>query len=429
MEQMITANIALDIFSIVLSLIPVVYLISNRRYRQKLNLFFLGVAVSNIFMIIGDLGDWLLQDTSEQSAKIICLIFASVFYVASAFVLYFFARYMDEYLHLSGRVRKVYLSAIAVVCGVQIFFALISPFTGSIFYVADDGYQRGSLFMISQFVPLFCYISFTVLVIAYRKRLSWQEVVFFLLYIFVPLGGGAAQMFLRGIAVVNVGVALALLFIMVNIQFEHEIKLRRREQELAEMRIDMMLSQIQPHFLFNVLTGIRKLCETNPKQAAISIGAFSKFLRTNMESLTDKNPIPFEKELAHTQAYLELEKQRFGDKLAVVYKIEAINFSIPPLTLQPIAENAVRHGLMKKENGGTLKIVSGETDVAFFITVTDDGVGFSESSYKTGDDTHIGIANVRSRLQTLCGGSVKIQSNPGAGTVVTIEIPKEGEKK
>ena len=422
---MITANIALDILGIILSLIPIVYLISNHRYQQKLNQYFLGVAVSNIFMIVGDLADWLIQDAAEPSVKLLLTLFTVMFYVASAFVLYFFAGYMGEYLNLPVRVKKLYLTVIAVVCGAQVFFAVISPFTDSIFYVSDRGYQRGSLFIISQLIPLFCYILFTVLVIVYRKRLNWREVVFFLLYIFVPLGGGAIQMFLRGVAVVNIGVALALLFILVNIQFEHEITLRKQEKKLAELRIDIMLSQIQPHFLYNVLTGIRTLCEMDPIRAGESIGTFSKFLRANMESLTNKSPIPFEQELAHTRSYLYLEQQRFEDKLNVIYEINTTAFTIPPLTLQPIVENAVRHGIMKKKDGGILTIRSEETDSAYMVTVIDDGVGFSVEQRKTAEYAHIGIENVKNRLNALCGGTIEVQSEPQNGTTVTICVPKE----
>lgn len=425
MNQMITANIALDILGIILSLIPIVYLISNHRYQQKLNQYFLGVAVSNIFMIVGDLADWLIQDAAEPSVKLLLTLFTVMFYVASAFVLYFFAGYMGEYLNLPVRVKKLYLTVIAVVCGAQVFFAVISPFTDSIFYVSDRGYQRGSLFIISQLIPLFCYILFTVLVIVYRKRLNWREVVFFLLYIFVPLGGGAIQMFLRGVAVVNIGVALALLFILVNIQFEHEITLRKQEKKLAELRIDIMLSQIQPHFLYNVLTGIRTLCEMDPIRAGESIGTFSKFLRANMESLTNKSPIPFEQELAHTRSYLYLEQQRFEDKLNVIYEINTTAFTIPPLTLQPIVENAVRHGIMKKKDGGILTIRSEETDGAYMVTVIDDGVGFSVEQRKTAEYAHIGIENVKNRLNALCGGTIEVQSEPQNGTTVTICVPKE----
>ena len=425
MNQMITANIALDILGIILSLLPIVYLISDHRYQQKLNQYFLGVAVSNIFMIVGDLADWLIQDAAEPSVKLLLTLFTVMFYVASAFVLYFFAGYMGEYLKLPVRVKKLYLTVIAVVCGAQVFFAVISPFTDSIFYVSDRGYQRGSLFIISQLIPLFCYILFTVLVIVYRKRLNWREVVFFLLYIFVPLGGGAIQMFLRGVAVVNIGVALALLFILVNIQFEHEITLRKQEKKLAELRIDIMLSQIQPHFLYNVLTGIRTLCEMDPIRAGESIVTFSKFLRANMESLTNKSPIPFEQELAHTRSYLYLEQQRFEDKLNIIYEINTTAFTIPPLTLQPIVENAVRHGIMKKKDGGILTIRSEETDGAYMVTVIDDGVGFSVEQRKTAEYAHIGIENVKNRLNALCGGTIEVQSEPQNGTTVTICVPKE----
>lgn len=257
MEQLVTANIALDIFSIVLSLIPVVYLLSNHRCRQRLNQHFLGVSVSNIFMIIGDLADWIMQNPIEPYQKTLLSLFSAVFYVASAFVLYFFGCYIIEYLKISGWPKKACLSAIITVCSIQVLFAVISPFTGSVFYITDHGYQRGDLFWVSQFVPTFCYLLFTVLVMVYRKRLEWREVVFFLLYIFVPLGGGAAQMFLRGIAVVNIGVALALLFILVNIQFERKLLIKQQEQELGDLHIDIMLSQIQPHFLYNTLTTIR----------------------------------------------------------------------------------------------------------------------------------------------------------------------------
>lgn len=427
MEQMVTANIALDIFSIVLSLIPVAYLLSNRRYRQRLNQYFLGVSVSNIFMILGDLADWVMQGTLQPYQITILSVSSVVFYVASAFVLYFFARYLDEYLKLSGRVRKLYLAAILFVCGVQVLFAVISPFTDSIFYVNENGYQRGGLFLISQLVPLFCYLLFTVMVIVYRKKLKWREVVFFLLYIFVPLGGGAAQMFLRGIAVVNIGVALALLFILVNIQFERELLIKRQEQELSEMHIDIMLSQIQPHFLYNALTTIRQLCDIDPQMAKESIRDFSYFLRGNMDSLQSKAPIPFVQELSHAEHYLKLEQQRFVDRLCVEKDTPVLDFSIPPLTLQPLVENAVRHGVIMRDEGGTILIRTEETPEAYIVTVSDDGVGFTPGALPENGGSHIGIQNVRERLRTMCGGDLRITSVPGEGTTAAIILPKEGE--
>ncbi len=426
MKQMLTTNIALDIFSIVLSLIPIVYLLSNQRYRQRLNRYFLYICLSNVVMIIGDLADWIMQDTSEPHQKIILTVLTVVYYVASAFVLYYFARYMDEYLKLSGRVRKGYLAAVTAVCGIQTFFSVISPLTGSFFYVADDGYHRGALFLLSQMVPLFCYLLFTVVVISYRKRLAWREVIFFLLYIVFPLVGLASQMLLRGIGVLNVSVSLSLLLIFVNIQFEREMLLQQKDKELDELHVDIMLSQIQPHFLYNALTTIRQLCDIDPKLAKESIRDFSYFLRGNMGSLKSKAPIPFEQELSHARYYLKLEQQRFVDRLCVETDAAVTDFFIPPLTLQPLVENAVRHGIMMRDEGGTLTIRTEETADAYIVTVSDDGVGFLPESPPQDGGTHIGIQNVRKRLQTMCRGSLNITSVLGEGTVAAVVLPKEG---
>ena len=424
---MITANIALDVFCIILSLIPIVYLLSEHRYRMKLNRYFLGISVSNMFMIIGDLPDWMIRDASKPHVKIILILLTAVFYISSAFVLYFFGRYMEEYIKLSRRTRKILMTCITVLCGIQVFFSLISPFTGSIFYVTDSGYQRGPLFIISQLVPLFCYLLFSAVVLLYRRQLSRREVVFFLMYIFIPLGAGATQMFLRGIAVVNIGVTLALLFILVNIQFEHEIALRRQEKELAEQRIDIMISQIQPHFLYNALGTIAHLCRHDPVKAEKATEEFAMFLRGNMDSLKKREPIPFEKELNHVMNYLSLEQQRFQDRLRVIYDIRVKDFFLPPLSLQPLVENALRHGILHKKEGGTITIRTAETGEYAVVTIADDGIGMENAkrSPNLGDHAHIGIENVRSRIKTMVEGSMDIQSSDH-GTTITLKIPMVG---
>lgn len=424
-DQMVLANIMLDIFAIVLSLIPVVYTLSNHRHRQRLNQYFLGISVSNIFMIFGDLADWVFQEVTTPSQYVALNVLTVVFYVASAFVLYFFARYMEEYLKLPTKTRRWYMTSVRLVCGIQILFAILSPFTGAIFVVTETGYVRGGLFLISQLVPLYCYLLFTATVILYRKKLARREVIFFLLYIFVPMGGGAAQMFLRGIAVVNIGVSLALLFILVNIQFEYEIKVKKQEGELARLSVDIMLSQIQPHFLYNALGTISHLCKHDPVDAQKAIQEFSAFLRGNMDSLKNRDPVPFDQELNHVMNYLRLEQRRFQNRLKIVYEIQATRFSVPPLSVQPLVENAVRHGILKKEDGGVLTIRTWEGPDAFFVAVEDDGVGFERASRfpDLGDHAHIGIENVRGRLASTVGGTLSIESSDQGATVI-LTIPK-----
>lgn len=424
MDYLIYANIALDIFCIILSTLPIFYLVSNHRYRQKLNQFFLGACISNTVMIAGDLPDWIFPTIASFPERIILSAATALYYVASAFVLYFFIRYIMEYLQLTGRAKKVCLIYAMVLCGIQIVFALISPFTGSIFYVTTDGYQRGPLFLISQFVPLFCYLLFMALIIIYRGKLLRREVIFFLLYIFISLGCGAVQMAMRGIAIVNAGVTIATLIILMNVQFEHEVTMKEQERELAEHRIDIMLSQIQPHFLYNSLGAIYHLCESDPRTARKAIKNFSEFLRGNMESLKSREPIAFEAELNHAANYLYLEQQRFGDKLQVIYQITTEGFLIPPLTLQPLVENAVQHGVLNRRNGGTIVIRTEKTDECAVVMVFDNGVGMEKAKgiHSLGDRAHIGISNVRSRLKEMMGGTLDIESS-GEGTTAIIRIP------
>jgi sensor histidine kinase YesM len=214
-------------------------------------------------------------------------------------------------------------------------------------------------------------------------------------------------------------------------KFKQE-KINELESELLQNQISIMLSQIRPHFLYNALVAIQELCHIDPETASEAVGEFSNYLRGNLDSLSIKNTIPFEKELKHVETYLSLEKKRFGDKLSVVYDVKACDFLIPALTLQPVVENAVRHGVTKREEGGSVKISTGEDETNSVITVTDDGVGFDTSpnrAMKRGEKIlherlHVGIENVRSRLVSMCGGTLSVESAPGVGTSAVITIPK-----
>ncbi len=199
------------------------------------------------------------------------------------------------------------------------------------------------------------------------------------------------------------------------------------EQELIQNRISIMLSQIQPHFLYNSLTAISRLCDKDPKKAKQAIIEFSTYLRGNLNSLKEKDVIPFEKELEHVKTYLSLEKMRFEDELNIVYDIEIMDFFVPSLTIQPVVENAVKHGVGKKEDGGTVKITTREDDTEYIIVIEDDGIGFDVNEKKNDGKTHVGIENVRIRLKAQCNGSLDIKSNKGIGTIATISIPKGGE--
>lgn len=227
--------------------------------------------------------------------------------------------------------------------------------------------------------------------------------------------------------------------LILNNYFNRDLHYRLQEQEkrLQEARVQLMISQVQPHFIFNVLNTIYSLCDVSASQARHAIDEFSQYLRINLEVLDDSGLVPIDRELEYLGHYLTLEKMRYGEDLTITYDISPCRFFLPPLTLQPIVENAVRHGLGKKTEGGTVKIKVREHPSDYRITVADDGIGFdvnakdpftaenSEAGYPGPENRgHVGLRNTRERIRFMCHGDLTVRSRPGKGTKVTISIPK-----
>ena len=199
---------------------------------------------------------------------------------------------------------------------------------------------------------------------------------------------------------------------------------REHEQALmAEQRIQIMMTQIQPHFLYNTISTIQVLCTQRPDEAADITGKFGKYLRQNLDSLGQTGMIPFRKELEHTRLYTDIEMVRF-ESITVEYEIGDRNFEIPSLTLQPMVENAIRHGVRGCEKG-IVRVVTRLKDGYHEIIIQDNGCGFDPEKIKKDEAPHIGIRNVRERLQSMCGGTLTIDSIIGEGTTVTLAIPTE----
>lgn len=210
-------------------------------------------------------------------------------------------------------------------------------------------------------------------------------------------------------------------YIWLHLKFvlEHEDMLQTKQ------RVQIMLSQIQPHFLYNTLGAIREMYDD--PEAKEAVGKFARYLQGNMDAITESGTIPFAAELDHTKAYLELEQLRFEDALLVEYDITCADFRMPTLTLQPIVENAVRHGVrVTEKEAGTVTIATRKYPDRYEITVSDDGPGFDPDHPAPKEDgrTHIGIQNVRERLKDVCGGELRIESVQGKGTKAVIILPK-----
>lgn len=273
------------------------------------------------------------------------------------------------------------------------------------------------------------------LLLKYQKVLELQEKACFWLYIILPVIAILIQMMVYGLVVLSLANMISLVVIFLFLQAKQgqrnakqELQIVRQNLELTDSRTKVMLSQIQPHFLYNALTSIRYLCEKDALAAQKALGDFSDYLRGNLDSLTKTAPVPFEKELKHLQIYLSLEKMRFDDELSIVYDIQTTAFVLPALTVQPIVENAVRYGVGKKIGGGTVTITTKENADTIEIIVSDDGVGYDPMQMQQDGRSHIGIDNVRSRLKAMVDGTLEIQSQKGIGTTVMMRLPKKISK-
>lgn len=340
----------------------------------------------------------------------------------------FLSLYLNTYLNGKLRIAGL-INCISIIAGVIVTVLLKAKFN-------IDMYRYFRMTTILAIINIIIFIGYLSYEYFAKKNKSVRIMIFFVLPMFagglidgvrfwMDIGNGPIALS-KGI--LSAGIIQLLILIYEKNENDKIIeKARVLENELIQSRISVMLSQIQPHFLYNSLNTIRYLCIEDPEKAEQAVIDFASFLRGNVDSLNSTGLITFEKELDHVKHYLSLEKNRFGDRVNVEYRIGVDKFLLPPLTIQPIVENAVRYGITKKEEGGTVTIKTSETEKEYEITIYDDGVGFDANAKPAKDDkrTHVGIENVRKRLQDQCNGSLTIYSMPNKGTVVKIKIAKE----
>ena len=247
---------------------------------------------------------------------------------------------------------------------------------------------------------------------AITEGVIWKQLLSF--FFPILLGTFFQQLYNTADAII-VGSVFYYIWLHLRLVREHERDL------MAAQRIQIMMTQIQPHFLFNALNTIRALYAKDSPLAERTLEDFSAYLRQNLESLSQTDLIPVSKELEHTRLYAEIEKQRFPN-VQIEYRIEDTDFDVPALTIQPLVENAIRHGVRSRENGLVIVSTVLETD-GHRITVTDNGVGFDPKRQLSTEELHIGIRNVKERVEKMCGGEFILTSEVGKGTSVIMLFP------
>lgn len=224
------------------------------------------------------------------------------------------------------------------------------------------------------------------------------------------------------------------IFMFMELIFAAESEFWQMGRELELTRTKNFNSQMQPHFLYNALSSIRQIIYEDPDYAAKLISDFTRHLRGTIRAMSNDQPIPFSEELRNIKAYVSIEKVRFGEKFNIDYDIQADNFEIIPLTVQPLIENAIRHGIYRRgEMGGVVTLRSAEMADRWTVQVMDNGIGFDVEKVlgevDAGKRDSAGLKSLIFRLEKLMDAKVQIESVINRGTTITVSIPKRVEGK
>ena len=407
-------NIAIDAFALIVTLI--IFIACNKEFAKKKagTIHFLILQLSVAVALVTDMIGWVGE--GHRNLSLMTTVSNTISAVACHVAVISFMAYLVAVLYANSRAAKWILYIFRVLCALSMIFCIGNGFLGYAFAVNEQGhwhrvdsFEMGLVYLLFPVLSFFAIISFTTFA---KSSARVSRITYFVCTLF-PVAGVILDFAIHGISLTYAGLAISILTMYTGIYLE-------RRRQLEAQKSALMLSQINPHFIYNTLSTIASMCDTSPKQAKYLTIDFAQYLRRNINTLTSEELIPFDQEMDHVACYLKIERARFRDKLNIVYFVQCKDFSLPPLTIQPIVENAVKHGITKRAEGGTVKVSSYDNETHYIIEVIDDGVGFDAERA----DMHVGIENVRNRLSAMCKGELTVKSTIGVGTRVTIEIPK-----
>ncbi|MBQ3265335.1 MAG: histidine kinase [Ruminococcus sp.] len=404
-------------------------------FTREILLFFIAVFLYNAF----DIAIGLIMGVPGDLYVVLNYALDIGYFAVGAFQTLLFLQVIKKYVAESN--GRAVLKKVAFIMQLLHIPALVllavTPFTHWLFYIDEqNNYHRAALYPVWYFTTIAVFLFIFAVLIIYRKKMDSFIFKVLLTSSVLPIIAFIANYSYSGISFNNIAVSVSALIIYVFYEnhrtaaaVHRERELNRVQNELLESKLtveqannEMLLAQIQPHFISNSLMALRSQCREYP-EVYESLTNFSLYLRSHFEALGSTNKmISFEQEMENTEAYLELEQQNFGDRLRVDYNIECDDFMLPPLSVQPLVENAVRHGVGTYDKGGVVSISSRREQGKIIIEITDDGSGSSNITPQQSKRRGIGIDNVRARLKSIVGGELEVLKNE-RGTTARITLP------
>ena len=304
-----------------------------------------------------------------------------------------------------------------------LFFLMlnITPFAPLFYYLTEENlFARGPLYPL---LILDVGVMLAVILICtfrWKDRMSKRYYIAFLIAIIPMMIGVLIHLFTSVFILFGIGLALCAFSMFCIILFDQVEHYLTQQREIARQRASIMILQMRPHFIYNTMMSIYYLCKQNPDLAQQVTLDFTTYLRKNFTAIASEELIPFDDELEHTRAYLAVEQAQFEDHLFVDYDMTYTDFRVPALTLQPIVENAVKHGMDPDSEPLHIVIRTSRTDTGCEIIVENSGSDFEPAN---DNEPHIALKNIEQRIGMMCHGKMVITPREGGGTVVRVTIP------
>ena len=412
-------HITLEIWGSVFCLISILCVLIRKNMDSKERSYLLGLQIQTVILLVFDAMAWGFRGNASGVGYVAVRLSNFIVYIMGFVISMNYTAYLQyDIQKRTGQPVRFRATIVYLLAALGIVLTVVSQFTGLFYSIdADNLYHRNDCFWISQMIGIVGGIICLTMVLQYYRSFSRQRFLAFLSYIAFPVIAMLIQLFVYGYSFLNIAISASVLFMFA-------VSLMEQEEYMNHLQTEVMMTQIGEHFIFNSLSTIKNLCETDPESAEEAVDEFAVYLRGNIDAIGRSDLIPFSRELEHVQNYLALEKRRFGKRLQENYDIRTADFLLPALTLQPIVENAVKHGISKKAEGGTITIATRELKDYFEILVIDDGVGYDTNAKPSDSRRHVGMENVMSRLDAMCKGLLEVESQIDQGTTVRVFIKK-----
>ena len=425
----------IELFGTIICLASAGYLYFGRSIIKKEYNALAAFELTSGIMLLSDAFAWFYRGVSGNAAFVIVTVANFLTFLANALLPVFCIIYASYSAKDDERRAINIVIAIALV---DITLIIVSQFTHYIYYIdpTTNLYERGAGFaLVSSFAMLELVICL-IYIIGNRNNIEKGRFLALMSFFGLGLIAGIAQIFVYGYSLTDIAVIVCCILMLIQLLddnfktiFSQEIRIYKQDNEMERLRTKIALSQIRPQFIYNTLGTIEKLCDTDTVKAKEICRNLSDYMMQNLESIGTETLIPFEKELDHTKVFLKLEKMRFEGRFDLNIETETMDFEMPALTLQPLVENALTHGIYELPEGekGRVDITTSVGDGYIKVEVKDNGVGF-DSQKISREERHAsetaGIKNVRERLKVMEDAELHIRSKEGEGTTADIIIPK-----